>query len=65
MESVIVHDDRFEWNLNYFDSIKNSNEKVLLASLIITKDDVKRFIERYPEFRSPRMNDVLQVDIYI
>ena len=73
VKKIIVREDKFDWKLNYLDGIIEPNLKdelledsnVFLTRIVITKDDVSRFLEYHKEYRFLRLKEPIKVDIYL
>ena len=73
VKKITIKEDKFDWKLNYLDGIIESNLKddltedndIFLTRIVITKDDVTKFLEFHKEYRFLRLKEPIKVDIYL
>lgn len=76
VKNVIVREDKFDWKLNYLNGILEDEElsddnplegdkDIFLTRIVITKDDVDRFIEHHKEYSRLRLKEPIKVDVYL
>lgn len=76
VKKIIVRDNKFDWKLNYLNELLEDDEddsdnqlenysNNFLTRVVITKDDVDRFLEHHKEYRCLRLKDPILVDIYL
>lgn len=76
VKEVIVNEDKYDWKLNYLSEIVNENniysEKsledcngIFLTRIIVTKDDVERFLANHTEYKCLKLKNPLKIDIYL
>ena len=73
VKKITIKEDKFDWKLNYLDGIIESNLKddltedndIFITRIVITKDDVTKFLEFHKEYRFLRLKEPIKVDIYL
>lgn len=74
VKNIIVREDKFDWKLNYLndlleededDNQLNNDNNIFLTRIVITKDDVDRFLEHHKEYKCLRLKESILVDIYL
>lgn len=76
VKEVVVNEDKYDWKLNYLSEIVNENniysEKsledcngIFLTRIIVTKDDVERFLANHTEYKCLKLKNPLKIDIYL
>ncbi len=76
VKEVVVNEDKYDWKLNYLSEIVNENniysEKslencngIFLTRIIVTKDDVERFLANHTEHKCLKLKNPLKIDIYL
>ena len=76
VKRITVREDKFDWKLNYLDEILDSDElsddnslesnsDIFFTRIVITKDDVDRFLEHHKEYKFLRLKEPIKVDIYL
>ncbi len=76
VKQVVVNEDKYDWKLNYLSEIVNENniysEKsledcngIFLTRIIVTKDDVERFLANHTEYKCLKLKNPLKIDIYL
>lgn len=76
VKEVVVNEDKYDWKLNYLSEIVNENNiysersledcnDIFLTRIIVTKDDVERFLENHTEYKCLKLKNPLKIDIYL
>ena len=73
VKKITIKEDKFDWKLNYLDGIIESilkddlteDNDIFLTRIVITKDDVTKFLEFHKEYRFLRLKEPIKVDIYL
>ncbi|MBO5348563.1 MAG: recombinase family protein [Clostridia bacterium] len=76
VKRIVVREDKFDWKLNYLneileddnlddENIDDNDNDIFLTRIVITKDDIDRFLEQHKEYKFLRLKEPIKVDIYL
>ena len=77
VKKIVVQENKFDWKLNYLDEVlddelffdneelENIDKDIFLTRIVITKDDVDKFLEHHKEYKYLRLKEHIIVDVYL
>ena len=65
VDTIIVHNEHFEWKLKIIDDKKANNKEILFTRLSITKDDVDNYYEKKIINEKGRICQPILADIFV